>query len=170
MLIDFAFNLGTIRGYPKFVKAVLNKDVNTMRQEYKRSFTNNKGERKDMGRNKHFADRFFGSIMEKDDSAPIQKKSLGLEDEDAYGYELRSPFSWLKYTHSPSARLFSIKSVGTEPDYRNQGYARQVLDYFFQMVKKSNGVVEVDSYTTSGSNYIKHVVDRLAQSYNIHVV
>lgn len=36
MLTDFVFNLGSLRSFPKFTRAVLTNDVNTMMKEYKR--------------------------------------------------------------------------------------------------------------------------------------
>ena len=50
MLIDFAFNLGGhgLRKFPKFVNAIINDDVDTMRKEYKRYYTAGSGERKEL--------------------------------------------------------------------------------------------------------------------------
>lgn len=59
MLIDFEFNLGTIRSFPKFVRAVLNKDWKIASREYKRSYTNERGVKKELGRNQLFYNRYF---------------------------------------------------------------------------------------------------------------
>jgi 8-oxo-dGTP pyrophosphatase MutT (NUDIX family)/GH24 family phage-related lysozyme (muramidase) len=174
MLMDFAYNLGNIRTYPKFVRAVLNKDWNEAKKHYKRTYKDSSGKHRPMSRNKEFADKFLSPankpIAIKELQATIQQKSLGLEDEDTYGYELRSPYSWIRYSHSPSLRLFSIQKVGTDPEHQNQGHAKELLNHFFEMVKKARGTVEVDSYTTSGHNYLKHVVDRMGEMFGVRVI
>jgi GH24 family phage-related lysozyme (muramidase) len=55
MLIDFMFNLGTLKSFPKFVKAVMTNDVETMKKEYVR-YSNGKPL---YDRNKRFFDRYF---------------------------------------------------------------------------------------------------------------
>lgn len=170
MLIDFVFNLGTLTGFPKFTRAVLDQDWNTVKREYKRTFKTPSGDRKELGRNKDFAQKFLTSINETEVDTDIQNRKIGMIDEDTFEYELSSGYSKIRYEFSPYSRLFSIKNVATEPEYLNQGHARTVLEFFFQMVKNQNGMVEVDAYTTSGSNYIKHVIERFGQIYNVRVV
>jgi 8-oxo-dGTP diphosphatase len=170
MLIDFAFNLGNIRGFPKFVRAVLDKDWNTVKREYKRTYKNSAGERKELGRNKDFAQKFLSSINETEVDADIQNRKVGMVDEDTYEYVLQTPFSNIQYEHTLSSRLFSIKKVFTKPEHQGQGHAKSILEYFFQMVKQQRGMVEVDAYTTSGSNFIKHVIERFGQMYNVRIV
>lgn len=55
MLTDFAFNLGSLDKFPKFVDAVLRNDVEGMKQQYKR-FT---GGKELTGRNNAFYNRFL---------------------------------------------------------------------------------------------------------------
>ena len=61
MLIDFAFNLGTITGFPNFVNGLLNGDIDKMEKEYERSYTEDKtDERKPLTqRNNTFRDLFL---------------------------------------------------------------------------------------------------------------
>lgn len=61
MLIDFAFNLGTITGFPKFVNGLLNGDIDKMKKEYERSYTEDKtGKRKTLAqRNNTFYQLFL---------------------------------------------------------------------------------------------------------------
>ena len=55
MFIDFVFNLGSLKKFPKFKTAVLNNDLVTMNQEYQR-YSNGK---KLKGRNSAFFSRFL---------------------------------------------------------------------------------------------------------------
>lgn len=43
MLLDFVFNLGSLRGFPKFTQAVIKGDQVTMEAEYKRFYKTPKG-------------------------------------------------------------------------------------------------------------------------------
>jgi GH24 family phage-related lysozyme (muramidase) len=54
MLTDFAFNLGGLNEFPKFVNAVLHDDLEGMRKEYKRYLDG-----KELGRNQIFYDKFL---------------------------------------------------------------------------------------------------------------
>jgi GH24 family phage-related lysozyme (muramidase) len=59
MLIDFIFNIGTLNSHPKFVKHLINNDLNGMKQEYERSAVMN-GVRKPLtGRNAAFFNTFL---------------------------------------------------------------------------------------------------------------
>ena len=60
MLLDIQFNVkGGIDSFPKFTEAVLDNDVNTMQQEYKRYFKDKQGEYQELARNKQFSSFFF---------------------------------------------------------------------------------------------------------------
>jgi GH24 family phage-related lysozyme (muramidase) len=62
MFIDFAFNLGAhgLRMFPKFRAAVLDDDIKTMRQEYKRYYTTGSGAKKELEhRNNEFYNMFL---------------------------------------------------------------------------------------------------------------
>ena len=60
MLIDFAFNLGGLRAFPKFVDAVLRGQMDKARAEYQRSYQTPTGERKPVeARNRAFYDRYL---------------------------------------------------------------------------------------------------------------
>jgi GH24 family phage-related lysozyme (muramidase) len=55
MFVDFVFNMGTLKKFPKFVGAVLKNDIDTMRKEYERSSAGKKLK----GRNAAFYNRFL---------------------------------------------------------------------------------------------------------------
>ena len=62
MLLDFSFNLGTqgmIKEFPNFTAAVLNNDMETASKEYIRNYTDAKGVKKPLARNKDFYELFF---------------------------------------------------------------------------------------------------------------
>jgi 8-oxo-dGTP pyrophosphatase MutT (NUDIX family)/GH24 family phage-related lysozyme (muramidase) len=61
MLIDFAFNLGTIKGFPKFVKSILNKDWDIAKKEYIRTYKDNSGKKHELSRNKIFFNRYLAT-------------------------------------------------------------------------------------------------------------
>ena len=62
MLIDFAFNMGTIKKFPKFVKGLLNKDWNTVKREYKRKFKDKDGNVYEVSdRNRMFYNRYLAN-------------------------------------------------------------------------------------------------------------
>ncbi len=62
MLIDIEFNVGNAPGiFPNFTKGVLENNINTMKKEYKRKFTDRKGNTKPLTRrNELFSNFFFG--------------------------------------------------------------------------------------------------------------
>jgi GH24 family phage-related lysozyme (muramidase) len=60
MLIDFAYNLGNVKGFPKFVKAVVSEDWKTAKNEYKRKYKTSTGKIKELDRrNKLFFDKYL---------------------------------------------------------------------------------------------------------------
>jgi GH24 family phage-related lysozyme (muramidase) len=60
MFLDFTFNLGSLRSFPKFTEAVLKGDMATARKEYKRTFTNDKGVTKEVkDRNEQFYNTYL---------------------------------------------------------------------------------------------------------------
>ena len=56
MLIDYAFNLGTIRGFPNFTRAVLTNNHPEMLKQYKRYYG---GGKELTGRNTLFLDTWL---------------------------------------------------------------------------------------------------------------
>jgi len=62
ILMDYAYNLGTLKGFPKFVKSVLNKDWNTAKKEYIRSFNDSKGNKHTLSRNKLFFNAYLKNL------------------------------------------------------------------------------------------------------------
>lgn len=169
ILIDYAFNLGSLHGFPKLTRAVLNKDWDTVKQEYKRSFHTASGEKKELQRrNLLFAKNFlFENNMESKNSSTLH--SLGLIDDGVNGYSLKSEHSWINFGVDVN-NIFIIYVIETAKDAQNQGHASKLLDTFFQMVKRKNGSIDVGPYTTSGEMYIKPVIEKLAQKYRVRIV
>lgn len=62
MLLDFAYNLGNLRDFPKFARAVLNRDWDTVKKEYERSYVDNRGIRRKLSRNKSFYNYFLRNL------------------------------------------------------------------------------------------------------------
>jgi GH24 family phage-related lysozyme (muramidase) len=63
MLVEFAFNLGGLSKFPKFVDAVLRKQWNIVKKEYKRGYTSVSGEKKMLsGRNNEFYNRYLANV------------------------------------------------------------------------------------------------------------
>ncbi len=63
MLVDYVFNLGSLKQFPKFTRAVLNKDWKTAAKEYKRTFKSKSGDRLELARNKIFFDRYLKPLL-----------------------------------------------------------------------------------------------------------
>jgi len=67
MLTDFAFNLGDLDKFPKFVKSVINKDWETAKKNYKRYA----GGKELTDRNKKFFDKFLKTIPTEPKTEPL---------------------------------------------------------------------------------------------------
>ena len=101
----------------------------------------------------------------------ISHKGIGLVDDGIYGYEIKSNYSYFRYGYSPDANIFFIYNIGTpNPNDRGKGYAKEVIKYFFELVKQKNGRVEVGSYTSSGEKYIKPIMHRFSQLYGVKLI
>ena len=95
----------------------------------------------------------------------------GLVDDGIYGYELKSDTSYLRYGYEPASKIFYLYNIATpSKEDQNKGYAKAILEHFFQMIKQSGGALDAGSYTTSGHAYIEHVVERLSKKYGIRLV
>lgn len=62
MLIDYAFNLGKLSGFPNFADAVFRKDWTTAKAEYKRSYKDSAGVKHELGRNKDFYQTYLAKL------------------------------------------------------------------------------------------------------------
>lgn len=102
-------------------------------------------------------------------SMDIRKKYTGLIDEGITGHELVSDASYVRYGYEENRKTIHIYNVGTpNPENKNKGYATQLLDRLFDFASDIGAAISVDSYTTSGRMYIKHVMKRLAEKYKVH--
>lgn len=86
-------------------------------------------------------------------------------------YELRSPFSVIKYRFSPQRKLFYLDNIAT-PDVNNRGkgYATSILETFFRLIKQYTGTLDCDTYTTSGMEKIKPLIEKFARQYRVRLV
>ena len=65
ILVDYAFNLGSLQDFPKFTRAVLNKDWDTAKKEYIRTYKDARGKTHTLGRNKIFFNTFLKDLSSK---------------------------------------------------------------------------------------------------------
>jgi ribosomal protein S18 acetylase RimI-like enzyme len=101
----------------------------------------------------------------------IKHTNIGLVDDGVMGYELRSPQSYFRYGYSQSTNIFFIYNIGTpNPDDRGRGYAKQLIQMFFELVKKRGGRIDVGTYTSSGEEYIKPVMQQFSKQYNVKLI
>lgn len=61
MLVDYAYNLGTISGFHKFVDALLRNQWDIVAREYVRTYKDRKGEKHPIGRNAPFFAKYIAS-------------------------------------------------------------------------------------------------------------
>lgn len=110
-------------------------------------------------------------MIESQDPHQVVLFKKGLADNGVWEYELKSPKSYLRYRHEPATRIFYLDNIGTpvETD-KNKGYAKALLETFFQLIKSQGGALDSGPYTTSGMSYVKHVVERLSQQYGVRLV
>jgi len=110
-----------------------------------------------------------GTDLDGADNIEIIKK--GLVDDGVYGYEMKSPYSYLRYRYEPSSKMFYLDNIATPNlEDQNKGYAKAILESFFQFIKQKEGALDVGSYTTSGMSYIKPLVEKFSQQYNVRLV
>lgn len=103
------------------------------------------------------------------ESYVVSKK--GLVDDGVWAYEMRSPQAFIRYRYEPATKTFYLDNISTpNVDDRNKGYAKALLESFFQLIKQYGGALDAGSYTTSGMAYIKHVVERFSQQYGVRLV
>jgi hypothetical protein len=95
----------------------------------------------------------------------------GLIDEGIVGYEMTTPHSYLRYGYEPATRTFYLHNIATpNMEDRNKGYARALLESFFQLIKQYGGALDCDTYTTSGMTFIKPVVERLLIEHRVRLM
>jgi 8-oxo-dGTP pyrophosphatase MutT (NUDIX family)/spore germination cell wall hydrolase CwlJ-like protein len=101
----------------------------------------------------------------------IEIINQGLIDDDIYGYELKSPYSYLRYGHEPSSKTYYILNIGTpKEEDKHKGYASQLLNKLFKIISDSRGNIDAGSFTTSGQDFIKPVIDRLSKQFGVRIV
>jgi putative nucleotidyltransferase with HDIG domain len=95
----------------------------------------------------------------------------GIVGDGVWEYELKSPKSYLRYRHEPDTKIFYLDNIGTpNQDDKNKGYAKALLETFFQLIKGQGGTLDSGTYTTYGNSFIKHVVERLSKQYGVRLV
>jgi 8-oxo-dGTP pyrophosphatase MutT (NUDIX family)/spore germination cell wall hydrolase CwlJ-like protein len=103
-----------------------------------------------------------------DDAVSFRGPLVG---DGVWKYELRSPFSVIKYRYAPKQKLFYLDNIAT-PNVQNrgQGYATAILKTFFTLIKQHNGMLDCDTYTTAGMEQIKPVIERFAAKFGVRIV
>jgi putative nucleotidyltransferase with HDIG domain len=95
----------------------------------------------------------------------------GIVGDGVFEYEMRSPFSFIRYKVAPKQRLFYFDMIGTpRAEDQNKGYAKAIMETFFQMVKEQGGALDCDTYSTSGMEKIKPAIEQLAKQYGVRIV
>ena len=90
---------------------------------------------------------------------------------EEFDNELKSQYSYLRYTYVPRKNIFYLNNIGTiKIEDRNKGYAKELLFLFFDIIKNKNGVLDPGFYTVAGEAYIKPIIERLSKEYNIKLV
>ena len=184
MLTDYAFNLGTLKTFPKFVRAVLIKDWDTAKKEYVRVYKDKGGKTHTLDRNKIFFDTYLKNLSTIKKKVPTTVKEVVAEDpydtvivkhgivgDGVFEYEMRSPFSFIRYKFAPKQKLFYFDMIGTpRAEDQGQGYAKAIMETFFQMVTEHGGSLDCDTYSTSGMEKIKPSIEKLAKQYGVRLV
>ena len=96
---------------------------------------------------------------------------IGLVDDGVWAYEMHSPYSYLRYRYEPGTKMFYLDNIGTPAqENKNKGYAKTLLETFFQLIMKYGGMLDSGPYTSSGMAYIKPAVERFAVKYGVRLV
>ena len=95
----------------------------------------------------------------------------GIVGDGLFEYEMRSPFSFIRYKFSPARKLFYFDMIGTpREEDQGQGHASAILETFFQLMKQYRGTLDCDTYTTSGMSKIKPAIEKMAKQFGIRIV
>jgi hypothetical protein len=95
----------------------------------------------------------------------------GIVGDGLFEYEMRSPFSFIRYKFSPSQKLFYFDMIGTpRSEDQGQGHASAILDTFFQLIKQYRGTLDCDTYTTSGMEKIKPAIEKMSKQFGIRII
>jgi len=93
-----------------------------------------------------------------------------LINDGVWEYEMQSKYSCIRYGYEPDTDIFYLYNISTPTDYRNKGYAKSLLNEFFYNIKMSGGVLDPGSFTVSGMIYIKPIIKRLSDEYNVPLI
>ena len=110
-------------------------------------------------------------MIEKQNPNDVVVFKKGIVGDGVFEYEMRSPFSFIRYKFSPKQKLFYFDMIGTpRADDQGKGHATAIMETFFQMVKQYNGTLDCDTYSTSGMEKIKPSIEKLAKHYGVRIV
>lgn len=115
-------------------------------------------------------DKLTENSQESVKSNEIKCEPQGMIDIATYGYKWITPYGYLSFGFETTNRKFILYMVQTKKEFQNQGHSKELLDTFFQLVKRENGVLTTTSYTMMGMAYAKHIIDRLAKQYGVRLV
>ena len=100
----------------------------------------------------------------------IETINQGLIDDDVYGYELKSPYSFLRFGYNPSSNVFHFYAIGTTPIYRRQGHATELLNELFEEIIKLKAALNMGTYTKDGEDFIKHKIEKFVSEHDVRLI
>ena|GEM_PF-762073 len=109
------------------------------------------------------------AISENTNSIKISK--LGMIGDGIFEYEMESLHSIISYRYEPDTKTFYLDTIETSnQEDQHKGYATALLESFFNLVHQYGGVLDVGSYTDSGMNFIRPVIERLSIKYRVRLI
>lgn len=60
--------------------------------------------------------------------------------------------------------------VEVDPEYRNEGIATYLLEYFFKLISKKEYILDISQYLDDGEKYLKNIIQNLINKYNIQSI
>lgn len=104
----------------------------------------------------------------------IMTYEKGIVGDGTFAYEIKSPYSFLRYRYNPTTSMFYLDNIGTPKlEDQHKGHATALLEQLFKNMLDTNNIrciLDTGMYTSSGEAYIKHVVERLATYYKIRLI
>jgi ribosomal protein S18 acetylase RimI-like enzyme len=61
--------------------------------------------------------------------------------------------------------LFYLIMVEVKPEFRAQGIATKLLDYFLHKVNNAKGLLDLTAFTDQGEMYLKHKIEQMLSRY-----
>ncbi len=95
----------------------------------------------------------------------------GLINDGVWEYDMQSSNSYIRYGYEPYTNVFYLYNIATPiKEDQNKGYAKLLLEEFFFNINMDGGVLDPGSFTISGMNYIKPLIERFSNKYNVRLI